>query len=128
EAQQPRLVLALEGDEMAAGIEHGDGERRTVGVAAFLERGVDDRRGLSERDGHVGSLVWITAGRASPNRPARPRLPPDRTLCSAPPRSRRWSSPRAAARGLAPGRWPAWCADPSPRYRCRMLRGRRRRP
>ena len=53
EAQQPRLVLALERDEMAAGIEHRDGERRAIGVAAFLERGVDDGGGLRKRDdGH----------------------------------------------------------------------------
>ena len=50
ETQQARLVLALERDQVPAGVEHGDGERRAIGVAALLERGVDDGRGLSERD------------------------------------------------------------------------------
>src|SRR4029077_19401190 len=52
ETQQARLVLALERDQVPAGVEHGDGERRATGVAALLECGVDDGRGLRERDGH----------------------------------------------------------------------------
>jgi hypothetical protein len=57
EAQEPRLVLALERDEVPAGIEHGDGERRAIGIAALLERGVDNGGGLRERDdGHGGSI------------------------------------------------------------------------
>src|SRR5262249_59108043 len=56
EAQEAGLVLALERDEVPAGVEDGDGERRAIGVAAFLERGVDNGRSLSERDDrHIGS-------------------------------------------------------------------------
>jgi len=36
-----------------AGIEHRHGERGAIGVAALLESGIDDGRGLSERDGHA---------------------------------------------------------------------------
>ena len=42
EAQDSRLVLALEGDEMPAGIEHRDRERLEFLVAAGLEGDVDD--------------------------------------------------------------------------------------
>ena len=42
EAQDSRLVLALEGDEMPAGIEHRDRERLEFLVAAGLERDVDN--------------------------------------------------------------------------------------
>src|SRR6476646_1675553 len=57
ETQQARLVLALERDQMPADVEHGDGQRRATGVAALLECGVDDGRGLRERDGHRDSEV-----------------------------------------------------------------------
>jgi hypothetical protein len=55
ETQQARFVLALERDQVPASVEHGDGERRAIGVAALLERGVNDGRGLNERDRHGGS-------------------------------------------------------------------------
>jgi len=45
-------VLALERDEMAAGVQHGDGERRAIRFASLAERDVDDGAGLPERDGH----------------------------------------------------------------------------
>jgi hypothetical protein len=35
---------------MAAGIEHRDGQRETVAVAAFIERAIDDGRSLSKSD------------------------------------------------------------------------------
>ena len=41
-------MLALEGDEVTAGIEHGDRERGAVGVATLPERDVDDGTGLHE--------------------------------------------------------------------------------
>src|SRR5499433_2553911 len=56
EAQEAGLVLALERDQVPARVEHGDGQRRAIGIAAFLERGVDDGRSLSKRDDrHIGS-------------------------------------------------------------------------
>src|SRR5262249_24336246 len=56
EAQEARLVLALERDQVPARIEHGDGQRRAIGVATFLERGVDDGRSLSKsNDRHLDS-------------------------------------------------------------------------
>jgi hypothetical protein len=61
EAQEARLVLALERNEVPTGIEHGDRERRAIGIAALLERGVDDGGGLRERDdGHGGSIDAVT--------------------------------------------------------------------
>src|SRR5204862_5078207 len=48
-AQDSGPVLAFERDQMAAGIEHRDGERRAFDLAAVLERYVDDSRGLSKR-------------------------------------------------------------------------------
>src|SRR6516225_4244287 len=56
EAQEAGLVLALERDQVPAPVQHGDGERRAIRVAAFLERGVDDGRSLGKRnDRHMGS-------------------------------------------------------------------------
>src|SRR4029077_12844568 len=56
EAQEAGLVLALEGDQVSAGVEHADGQRCAIGVAACLERDVDDGRSLSKRDDrHIGS-------------------------------------------------------------------------
>src|SRR5262249_14007205 len=56
EAQEAGLVLALERDQVSAGVEHGDGQRRAIGVTAFLKRGLDDGRSLSKRDDrHIGS-------------------------------------------------------------------------
>src|SRR5215472_6259956 len=123
EAQEAGLVLALERDQVSAGVEHGDGQRRAIGVAAFLERDVDDGRGLSKRDDrHIGSkelskeswLGWfeITASRGSPNRPIPRILPPRPRRCVWFPRSRRASSPPAAARCRALCPRPASCADP----------------
>ena len=42
EAQDARLVLALERHQMPPGIEHRDRQRRAVGLAAFFQSGVDD--------------------------------------------------------------------------------------
>ncbi len=54
--QQAGFVLALEGDEMAAGIEHGDGERREIGFARLLQRDIDNGGCLRKRnDRHVCS-------------------------------------------------------------------------
>ncbi len=50
EPQNAGFVLALERDEMAAGIEHGDGERREIAVAGFFQGDVDDGGGLRESD------------------------------------------------------------------------------
>src|SRR6185437_3153436 len=51
--EQARIVLALQRDEMAAGIEHGHGERLELEAPPVLERFVDDDRGLGEGDiGH----------------------------------------------------------------------------
>ena len=46
--QQARLVLALQRHEMAARIEHGDGERLQLQAAAMLQRLVDDDGRLGE--------------------------------------------------------------------------------
>src|SRR5262249_29235968 len=45
EAQDAGLVLALEGDEVAACIEHGDCKRRELGLAPGLERDADEGGG-----------------------------------------------------------------------------------
>src|SRR5262249_24331106 len=51
-------ILAPEGLQMSASVEHGDGERRTTGLAALLERRLDDRERLPEGEvGHVVSLM-----------------------------------------------------------------------
>src|SRR5215510_9754634 len=85
EAQDAGLVLALEGDEMAAGVEYGDGQRRAVGVAAFLQRGVDDGAGLGEgENGHdnstmaqfIRSLILARAARAHSSSKFPPGAPP----------------------------------------------------
>jgi len=47
---------------MAAGIEHRDRERRAIGLAALLERGIDDSAGLRERQGWHG----MSSGRTYP--------------------------------------------------------------
>jgi hypothetical protein len=52
-SQNSRLVLALEGDEVAAAVENGDGERRKAKFGAFFQRGIDDGTGLGQGDiGH----------------------------------------------------------------------------
>src|SRR5262249_33922306 len=58
EAQDARLVLALECDQVAAGVEDRHGQRRAVGLAPVLERDVDYDTGLGQGDnGHGGSPV-----------------------------------------------------------------------
>jgi len=47
-------ILALEGKEVAAGIEHGHGERLQLQRAPMLERPVDDERGLRKGEGGHG--------------------------------------------------------------------------
>src|SRR6516164_3577464 len=42
EPQDAGFVLALERDEMAAGIEHGDGERSEIGLARLFQGDVDN--------------------------------------------------------------------------------------
>src|SRR5262249_31001911 len=109
------------------------GERGAVGVAALLERGIDDGGGLRERDdGHGGSIDavmmvssplagattvrglihWLTAWRGLPNRPTRPILPPRPRPRVWSLRSRRASFPRAAARPRGACPRPAWYAGP----------------
>ena len=50
ETQDAGFILALERDQVAAGIEHGDGERREIGLARLFQRDIDD--GGSLRKGH----------------------------------------------------------------------------
>src|SRR5262249_50096481 len=58
ETQDARFVLALEGDEMAAGIEDRNGERRAIGLAPFLQRDVDDGAGLGKGESRHGNSRW----------------------------------------------------------------------
>src|SRR6266849_3334942 len=48
EAENARSIFALEGNEVAARIEHGDGERGAIGLATLLEGGVDHRTRLGK--------------------------------------------------------------------------------
>jgi hypothetical protein len=59
EPQDTGFVLALERDEVAANIEHGDGERCEIAIAAFFQGDVDDGGGLRESDLHVRSSVKV---------------------------------------------------------------------
>ena len=53
------MVLALHRHQMAAGVEHDDGQRLQIQFAAFFERLVDDRRGLVEGQcGHLSPSVF----------------------------------------------------------------------
>src|SRR5262249_36854705 len=49
-AQQSATVLALEGDQVAARVEHGDGERQEVLGTRGAKSAVNDRAGLLERE------------------------------------------------------------------------------
>src|SRR6202008_3704918 len=62
-------VLAREGLEMAAGVEHRHRERRQLELAALLERELHDGRRLREREAHeTSSLAGV--GYARPSRGA----------------------------------------------------------
>jgi hypothetical protein len=43
EAQEARAVLALEGDDVAAGVEHHDAELQEIALARLGDGAVDDR-------------------------------------------------------------------------------------
>src|SRR5258707_14699239 len=123
EAQQAGFVLALERHEVTACVEHGDSERGAVRLSALLEGGVDDGRGLSKRyTRHIGSLsrqrvCWLkrfqsAASRGLPSRRRRRTPPPRPKRFVWFLRSKRVSSPSAAAPLRAPSPRPAWCANP----------------
>src|SRR5580704_8222613 len=48
--QDAGFVLALEGHQVTAGIQHGNRERRKFGVAPGLERDIENGAGLRERE------------------------------------------------------------------------------
>src|SRR5580704_4937760 len=60
EAENARSIFALEGNEVAARIEHGDGERGAIGLATLLEGGIDHGAGLGKGHGHIGILQEVT--------------------------------------------------------------------
>src|SRR5262249_36735325 len=51
-AEQARAVLALHRLQLAAGVEHHDGQWLQLQLAAFCQRLVNDRRSLIERQWH----------------------------------------------------------------------------
>ena len=57
ETQEARPVLALEGDEVPAGVEHGGGQRREPPPAPLGERRGDQRRSLRERQAGHGQVL-----------------------------------------------------------------------
>src|SRR5262249_32611902 len=123
ETKDAGFVFALERDEVATGVEHGDGERSAIGLAALFEGGVDDGAGLSEGDGHDGSFnkvlcltndKWkrITSPGASTNRRRGRRPRPRRGRDDLLPRNTRGSSRPEVARSRGPCPRSASCADP----------------
>jgi hypothetical protein len=57
EPQDAGLVLPFEGDEVAAGVENRDGERRATRLSGLLEGAVHDGAGLREINGHEQLLM-----------------------------------------------------------------------
>src|ERR1051326_1069428 len=137
ETQDAGFVLALERDQMAAVIEHRDGERSQIVVAAFLQRDIDDGGSLRKRDhdeysgsaGDVGRyrgddykqraaanirpvIICLWSCRGWPNRPRRWKFPRRPSGGAWPPGSRRACARRAAGRCRAPAPRPASTAYP----------------
>jgi len=71
-AQERGTVLALEGDEMAAGVKHRDAQRLELEIGALGEGGIDDLPGFFERQCGHGNLLLERdnhrrpAGRSNP--------------------------------------------------------------